>query len=231
MVHKMFERCPDLTYNIGEGLRLTFSLRYARRLMAAKKTSRAKPGLKPKVGILGWMARGLALAVLVWIGGFVVFVLGQAKPAPEGTRTEGVVVLTGGPGRVPRGVEVLKQKLASNLLISGVHPDVRPPELEVTAGIPRRLFDCCVELGFKAVSTRGNAEEVAEWVARHDFKTIRLVTAGYHMPRARAETEARLPADVIIVEDGVNAGLPLWPMLLEYAKFGASWIMLRVRMH
>jgi uncharacterized SAM-binding protein YcdF (DUF218 family) len=91
------------------------------------------------------------------------------------------------------------------------------------------MNDCCVDLGFEAETTRSNAEEVSAWVAKHRFRSIRLVTAAYHMPRARAELEARLPEDVMIVTDGVRAGLPLAAMLVEYAKFQASWVMLRVR--
>jgi uncharacterized SAM-binding protein YcdF (DUF218 family) len=181
------------------------------------------------MGPIGMLARLLALVVLMWVGGFVLFVLGLPGPARADTRTDGVAVLTGGPGRVQRGVAVLKAGLAQRLLVSGVHPSVKPAELGAAAGIPDRLNSCCVDLGFKADSTRSNAEEVSAWVAQHGFKTIRLVTAGYHMPRARAELEARLPADVVVVPDGVNAGLPLAAMLIEYAKFQASWVLLRVR--
>jgi uncharacterized SAM-binding protein YcdF (DUF218 family) len=181
------------------------------------------------VGPIGCLSRLLALGLLVWIGGFVLFVLRMPGPAAPGTRTDGVAVLTGGPGRVPRGVEVLKAGLAERLLVSGVHPSVKPAELGVAARIPERLNACCVDLGFEADSTRSNAQEVSAWVAKHGFRSIRLVTAAYHMPRARAELEARLPDDVAVVPDGVNAGLPLGAMLVEYAKFQASWLLLRVR--
>lgn len=180
-------------------------------------------------GTFGWVARATALLLLAWIAGFVAFVLAQQAPAAAGTRTEGVVVLTGGPGRLPRGVEVLEAGLADRLLVSGVDPSVRPRELSAAADIPPALLTCCVDLGFEADSTRTNAEEVSGWVAKHRFRSIRVVTAGYHMPRARAELEARLPADVVIVPDGVAAGLPLWPMLAEYGKFQAAWLLLRVR--
>lgn len=202
--------------------------------MADPRTPSARPtrrrqGRRAGIGPFGCLARAGALAVLMWIGGFVLFVLGLPGPAAEGTRTDGVAVLTGGPGRVPRGVAVLKAGLAERLLVSGVHRSVKPKELGVAAGIPDKLNACCVDLGFQADSTRSNAEEVSAWVARHRFRTIRLVTAAYHMPRARAELEARLPDEVVVVPDGVNAGLPLGAMLVEYAKFQASWILLRVR--
>lgn len=201
----------------------------AQQRSTAARSRSGRAGTKQAVGPFGCLARVAALAALIWIGGFVLFVLTLPGPAADGTRTDGVAVLTGGPGRVLRGAAVLKAGLADRLLVSGVHPSVKPAELGVAAQIPDRLNACCVDLGFKADSTRSNAEEVSAWVARHGFKSVRLVTAAYHMPRARAELEARLPADVVVVPDGVNAGLPLAAMLIEYAKFQASWILLRVR--
>jgi uncharacterized SAM-binding protein YcdF (DUF218 family) len=171
----------------------------------------------------------VALVALLWIAGFVLFVLLQPGPAAEGTRTDGVAVLTGGPKRVARGVAVLEAGLAERLFVSGVDPAVKPGEFQAASGLKPKLFKCCVDLGFEASSTRSNAEEVSAWVAAHDIRSLRLVTAGYHMPRARAELEARLPADVQLVSDGVDAGLPLGAMLMEYAKYQAAWLMLRVR--
>lgn len=189
---------------------------------------RGKSG-RPRPSAFGWLVRGLALAALVWIGGFVLFIFTQPGPAADGTVTDGVAVLTGGPGRLDRGVEVLKAGLAQRLLVSGVHPSVKPEELAEAGNIPPALAASRVDLGFQADSTRTNADEVAAWVARHGFKSIRLVTAGYHMPRARAEVEAKLAPDVVVIPDGVRAGLPLWSMLVEYSKMQASWLLLRVR--
>lgn len=194
-----------------------------RRTTARRQTPRQGPGL------FGWLARLAAFVLLLWVGGFAVFVLNQAGPAPAGTMTDGVAVLTGGPGRLARGKDVLEAGLAKRLLVSGVDRSVRPGELLGAADFAPHLFKCCVDLGFDADSTRSNGDEVARWVEKHGFRSVRLVTAGYHMPRARAELEARLPAGVVVVPDGVRAGLPLWSMLMEYGKFQASWLMLRVR--
>ncbi|MCG2841670.1 YdcF family protein [Sandaracinobacter sp. RS1-74] len=197
--------------------------------MAQAKRRSRKSGPVKGVGFLGWLARAVALALILWVGGFVLFVLAQPGPAAEGTMTDGVVVLTGGPKRVARGAAVLEAGLAERLLVSGVDPAVTPQEFRAASGLSPGLFACCVDLGFEADSTRSNAEEVAGWVAKRKIGSLRLVTAGYHMPRAMAELEARLPADVRVVADGVSAGLPLGAMLMEYAKFQAAWLMLRVR--
>lgn len=180
-------------------------------------------------GPVGTAVRVAALLLLLWAAGFILFVLELPGPAAPQTRTEAVVVLTGGPGRLDRGVAVLQAGLAERLLISGVDRTVRPVELQQVAKIPTPLFNCCVDLGFNADTTRANAREVADWVRAHGFLSVRLVTAAYHVPRARAELEAQLPAEVLIVPDGVSAGLPLFAMLMEYAKFQAAWLLLRVR--
>jgi uncharacterized SAM-binding protein YcdF (DUF218 family) len=191
--------------------------------------SRAASGARRRPGPLGVAARVAALLLLAWVSGFFLFVLNQAAPADLALQTQGVAVLTGGPGRLARGVVVLEAGSAERLLISGVDRSVRPQELLGAAAIPPALFRCCIDLGFDADSTRSNAEEVALWVERHGYRSLRLVTAGYHMPRARAELAARLPEGVEIIPDGVRAGLPLWAMLQEYGKFQAAWLLLRVR--
>ena len=127
------------------------------------------------------------LAALAWLAGFVWFVMSLPKPAPLAARTDGVVVLTGGPGRIHRGVELLQAKSARRLLISGVAPSVRPIELAVGMGIPPALFDCCIDLGKRAADTRGNGEEIADWVAAHKYRSVRIVTSQFHMARAVAD--------------------------------------------
>ncbi len=180
-------------------------------------------------GPLGLAVRALALAALLWVAGFALFVLRLPAPAGPDLETDGVAVLTGGPGRVARGVAVLEAGAARRLLVSGVDPAVRPPEFQAAAGVAPALMACCVDLGYAAHSTATNAIEVADWAVRHQLASIRLVTASYHMPRARLELEAQLPAGIVILPDGVRAGLPLGAMLVEYAKLQAAWLMLRVR--
>lgn len=194
---------------------------------SATNRRRSRPARRP--GPLGLAIRAVLLVALLWVAGFALFVLGLPGPAPLDTRTDGVAVLTGGPGRVARGVQVLEAGSARRLLVSGVDPAVRPPEFQTAAGIEPRLMACCVDLGYTAHSTATNAVEVADWAVRRRLGSIRLVTAAYHMPRARLELEAQLPAGIRVLPDGVRAGLPLGPMLVEYAKLQAAWLKLRVR--
>lgn len=168
------------------------------------------------IGILGRLLGFGIVAVVLW---FAWFVLALPGPLGAGVRTDGIVVLTGGPGRVARGIELMQGKAARRMLISGVDPAVRPVELAVEYKVPKELFDCCVDLGREAVDTRSNAEETAAWIRRNRYKSVRLVTAADHMRRAQLELEARVGDDAEIVADPVPVDRPLKPMLREFAKY------------
>jgi len=169
--------------------------------------------------VIGILARLLGFAIVGLFLWFAWFVLAAPGPLGAGVRTDGIVVLTGGPKRVARGIELMQAKAAKRMLISGVDPAVRPVELAVEYKVPKELFDCCVDLGREAVDTRSNAEETAAWIRRNKYKSVRLVTATDHMRRAQVELEARLDREVEIVPDGVPVDRPLQPMLREFAKY------------
>nr|WP_256731309.1 YdcF family protein [Sphingomonas sp. dw_22] len=156
------------------------------------------------------------MLVLAWAVGFGVFLLTLGKPL-DGRRTDAIVVLTGGSGRIARGLDVLRAGDAERMLVSGVDPDVRPHELAAQFKNDRELFACCVDLGHESVDTRSNAEETARWVRQHRYKSVRLVTSDWHMARARMELSHTL-AGVEIVGDGVRSR-PGYAMLFrEYHK-------------
>jgi uncharacterized SAM-binding protein YcdF (DUF218 family) len=161
------------------------------------------------------------LLLVAWALGFAVFLLSLGKPL-DSRKTDAIVVLTGGSGRIDRGLAVLRAGDAKRMLVSGVDPDVRPVELAVQFKIDRKLMACCIDLGWQAVDTRSNADETAKWVQRHGFKSVRLVTTDWHMPRARMELRSMLGGDVEVVGDGVRSGpnSPGWAVLFrEYHKF------------
>lgn len=148
------------------------------------------------------LAAAAALLPATLLAGFVVFVATvpteppAPAPAPPGA---GIVVLTGGAGRVAEGLRLLAAEPSSRLLVSGVHQAATLGELERPEGIAPAALAGRVTLGRRAASTRGNAEEAAQWAREHELDTVVVVTAGYHMPRAllmlrRALPEARLIA-------------------------------------
>ena len=126
--------------------------------------------------------------------------------------------LTGGEGRIARGLEVLRQGWAPRMLVSGVDREVRPREFLVEHKVPRRLMACCVTLGFESVDTRSNAREAAQWIARNRFRSVRLVTTDWHMRRAELEMEQMLPGNVTVIRDAVRSQPSFRILFLEYHK-------------
>ena len=163
--------------------------------------------------------RTASALLLVWLIGFVLFVGLLPRPAEEGRRTDGIIVLTGGAKRIERGLDLLQQGRAKRMLISGVDPAVRPVELAARYRVPLPLFACCIDLGAEAVDTRSNGEEAAAWVAKGGYRSIWLVTTDWHMRRADFELRQALPGDVVIHRDAVRSEPDLWVLLKEYNKY------------
>jgi uncharacterized SAM-binding protein YcdF (DUF218 family) len=164
--------------------------------------------------------RFLSFALLVWILGFVWFAVLLPQPAPL-TNTDAVVVLTGGANRIDRALAVLEAGKARKMLVSGVDRDVKPAELAAQYHRPKKLFDCCIDLGFEAVDTRSNGLETARWVAKHKVTSLRLVTHDWHMRRARLELDKAMPKGVLIIYDAVPTRPSLYVLFKEYNKY---WI-------
>lgn len=157
-----------------------------------------------------------ATLVLLWAMGFTWFSIDLPGPAPD-ARTDGIVVLTGGPGRVARGAALLEARQARRMLVSGVDGRVRPRELAATYHFPLALL-ARIDLGRSAVDTRSNARETAAWIARNRYRSIRLVTTDWHMRRARFEQEHVLRG-IAIVPDAVPSQPDLLTLLTEYNKY------------
>jgi uncharacterized SAM-binding protein YcdF (DUF218 family) len=144
---------------------------------------------------LGARVRGLfysILTVVLLLGvGFILFTATLPRPAlGTADKADGVVVYTGvGGQRIAAGMALLEQGAGERLLISGVNPQSRESLAALWPGDPAD-FECCVDLGFEAKTTVGNAREVGEWAARNGFSRIILVTSDYHMPRALLQTGA-----------------------------------------
>lgn len=172
--------------------------------------------------MIRWFFRILAAVVALYAIGFAIFAMTLPKPAAD-ERTDAIVVLTGGTGRLERGFDLIQRHVAGQMLISGVERSVRPQELAAHYNVDPALFDCCILLGREAVDTRTNADEVGAWVARRRLHSIRLVTNDVHMLRARHEIGRRLPADVTVVEDAVPSHPDIWQICREYNKMLLGW--------
>lgn len=164
----------------------------------------------------------LAAIVLIWALGFLAFAVSLPQPADRVT-TDAVIVPTGGPGRIAQGLEVLDAGLAKKMLVTGVDPEVTPQEFAAQFEVDETVLDCCITLGFRAVDTRTNATETADWVEENGVKSLRLVTTDWHMRRAAGELSRTLPSSVEVVRDAVPSQPSLASLFLEYHKLIASF--------
>lgn len=162
------------------------------------------------------IGRIAGLLLLAWALGFAVFMTTLPRAAGD-ARTDAIVVPTGAPGRIGRGLALLDQGQAKRLLVTGIGAGVRRADLARVYGY-ERVIDCCVDLGREAVDTRSNAEEIAGWVRRRRYRSIRLVTSDWHAPRVRLELSSALDPGVTVVVDGVPGQPSLTQVLNEYHK-------------
>ncbi len=133
----------------------------------------------------------IAVLVLIWTIGLFAFadrVRGYA-PAEEPARADAIVALTG----PSAAVRLLEQDKGQRVLISGVNREVRRQELRALTPGSTRLFNCCVDLGFEAEDTVGNAQEIAAWTRAKGYRSLIVVTSDYHMPRSLVEIRGQLP--------------------------------------
>jgi uncharacterized SAM-binding protein YcdF (DUF218 family) len=139
-----------------------------------------------------WLTIALVFAV-VYAFGFVVFVSKIPTEMKPIDRADGVVALTGGDVRLKAADTLFESgKVGRRLLISGVHPGTTKAAIkQLVNGGPR--FDCCADMGFQATNTRGNALEAGDWAREHDYHSLVVVTANYHMPRSLIEFADVMP--------------------------------------
>ena len=168
--------------------------------------------------------RAISALLVLWALGFLWFAM--AMPQPAGVeQTDAIVVPTGAGGRIARGVELLRDGAAGQMLVTGVDTDVRPAEFAAEFGVEDELMECCITLGFSALDTRGNARETADWVAENSVSSLRLVTSDWHMRRTAVELADRLPDDVEVLRDAVHTEPSLATLFLEYHKLIAAWLL------
>lgn len=174
------------------------------------------------------LAAGAAL--VAFVAGFVVFAaaIGGYTPA-QPVNGDGIVVLTGGGHRLQEAARLLAEGRGKRLLISGANRMATREDLHRKSGLPAALFRCCVDIGYGALDTIGNADETRAWATGRGFARLVIVTSSYHMPRSMIELGRVLP-DVALVPypvmsakfrtdrwwmDGATARL----LFSEYVKF------------
>jgi uncharacterized SAM-binding protein YcdF (DUF218 family) len=179
--------------------------------------------------MLRWGGMASILAIALIFGGFLRFAdsVTTLKP-PLDPRADAIVVLTGGYQRIDQAVELLQKGAGKRLLISGVHPTTTPKQIRRMTQASPELFTCCVDVGYDALDTIGNAQEASNWIHQRGYKSVLVVTNNYHMPRSLAELAYVYAETQFIPYPVVNTDLKTsdWftdpnavrVMLAEYAK-------------
>ncbi len=181
----------------------------------------------------------LAILIIVlaglWGAGFFAFLdkIPRAQAAiVNGQKTDAIVVLTGGGGRLELGLRLLTRQDAAMLFISGVDPGIDKTALLQNRQVDGATLDCCITLGHSADDTFGNAAETARWMVSQGYTSLYIVTANYHMPRSLVEFRAALPGVELVprVVHPNNVHLEdwwRWPgtiqlLAAEYTKYLAT---------
>jgi len=163
--------------------------------------------------------RAGALLVLVYALGFILFGVTLGDPAGA-EKTDAIVVLTGGPNRIERGFDLLRDGEAKRMLIAGADPSVTRADLQRRLGRGSgRFLRCCVDLGSESVDTRSNAEEAGRWMRRRGYDSLRLITSDWHMRRAGYEFRRHMGGRYTIVEDAVQTKPRFVTLFGEYNKY------------
>ena len=179
---------------------------------------------------IGWFGAILILLAAAWLAGLAWFAATMPTASEDSPQpTDAIVVLTGGRGRIEEGVALLRRGLARKLFISGVERALDVPAVLHTAHLDPAPSDSAIALGYEADNTASNADEAAAWMRTEGFKSMRLVTASYHMRRSLMEFRHAMPGVVIVAHPVLPEALKhdrwwVWPgtaqlIAVEYVKY------------
>lgn len=177
----------------------------------------------------------LTAAALLWIAGLIGFSVHIKGLRPANfAHTEAIVVLTGGPDRINTGLDLLAARKADYLFITGVDTRVSAEQLVAIWRHDVKQTPCCIILGHYARNTFENAAEARDWIKTNNIKSVRLLTADYHMPRAQLAFAAMVPGVELslhpIASSDAAGSFPRYMTLAvrEYNKTLLTWARLRV---
>ncbi|MBB3948173.1 uncharacterized SAM-binding protein YcdF (DUF218 family) [Rhizobium skierniewicense] len=193
----------------------------------------------------GWLSRRgrlrrfVRITILLFVvivgavfGGFLWFAdsVASMRP-PSGTKADAIIVLTGGYLRIDQAVGLLRDGVGKRLLISGVNPATSRAQIRKMTQSSSDLFACCVDMGYQAVDTIGNANEASKWIKDRGYTSVVIVTNNYHMHRSLHELRDTSPDTNFIAYPVINSDLARtnWfvnpdvvrTMIIEYIKFVA----------
>jgi uncharacterized SAM-binding protein YcdF (DUF218 family) len=165
-----------------------------------------------------WFTAAFCLGLGLLTGGVAGFLrFSNAIALEEAPLTRSGVAalaLTGGAERITDAIALVERGHAGRLLITGVNASLTHADVARLAPRSAKIVECCVDLGYEARNTLGNAREARQWLAAHDLKgPVIVVTSNYHMPRALIELGHELPDTELIP----------FPVVTGRLRHGAWW--------
>ncbi len=141
------------------------------------------------------LARLVLLACGAWCAGFLVFMawVFTAEPPNPLPPADGIVALTGGDDRISEALALLAAHEAPLLLISGAGKGTYLGDFTKDDSAAATKYAGAITLGHMAATTHDNGAETAAWAKAHNMRSLIIVTADYHMPRALLEIRRALP--------------------------------------
>lgn len=148
------------------------------------------------------------IAVLAWVFWREV---GWIESEPISAWTEDhkadcAVVLTGGPGRIREGFDLLTQGRVRKLIISGVHPRATLREIFPQWPFYGGIREEDVVLERRSTTTYGNAIQSLPLVEAVHCRSVVLITSHLHMRRAFRTFRRTFPEEMLLTSRSVSSG-------------------------
>lgn len=152
-----------------------------------------------------FVAATVAVGVL-----FVDFTYKTFSYMQKSTKTDAIVVLTGGKGRVVEGVRLYRQGTAHYLIIVGADPAVRKSDIyKANPGDPTTDG---VILEKNSRNTLENAIYGREVIKKNNIKSILLITSRYHLKRA-----------TILMRNALPQSCAIYPYPVDTSNLKETW--------
>ncbi len=194
--------------------------------------------LRPRPKRYWPLVLSLAVVFAAWTVGLFSFAAAIPQTVTEpGRKTDAIVVLTGGSGRLGEGLALLAAGRAEKLFISGVYRGLDVKQLLAVSKNRPTGLESRIGIG-NAVDTIENAAETALWVAAEGYKSLRLVTSDYHMARSLLEFRYAMPGIALVPhpvfpQHVKKKGWWRWPgttslIVGEYNKYLLAWMRIQI---
>lgn len=125
-------------------------------------------------------------------------------------KSDAIVVLTGGKGRVTEGVRLYREGSAQYLIIVGADPTVRKSDIyQAKPGDPSPDG---VILEKNSRNTLENAIYGRDLITRYNIRSILLITSRYHLKRA-----------TILMRNALPGNCAIYPYPVDSANLKETW--------